>query len=288
MTGAKVFITGRDLAKGERVAKDISSANPPYPPVEVIEMDHNSLQSVRDGAAEFLSRSGGKLNVLMANAGIMGCPYGKTEEGFEKVFAVNHLAHFLLFHLLRPALVASATPAFHSRVVIVSSSGHRASNINPDNYHFEGDAAYDIGKAYAQSKTANIYMANEIERRYARQNVHGLSLNPGLILSTEIGRDFPGSTSSRREEYLRQDELLARHEKSMEQGAATQVWASVAKELEGKGGLYLDDVQVGKEADDIDPPRYYLPGWKRWIWDEKMAFRLWNDSLEMLKLKDYN
>ncbi|GKT97745.1 short-chain dehydrogenase [Colletotrichum tofieldiae] len=78
MTGAKVFITGRDLAKGERVAKDISSANPLYPPVEVIEMDHNSLQSVRDGAAEFLSRSGGKLNVLMANAGIMGCPYGKT------------------------------------------------------------------------------------------------------------------------------------------------------------------------------------------------------------------
>ncbi|OLN93196.1 WW domain-containing oxidoreductase 2 [Colletotrichum chlorophyti] len=283
LTGAKIFITGRDLAKGERVAEEISAANPHYPPVEMIELDQSNLRNVRHVAAEFLKRSGGKLNLLLANAGIMGCPQSKTEEGFETAFTVNHLAHFLLFQLLRPALVASSAPSFHSRVVIVSSSGHRASNINPDNYHFEGDGVYDSAKTYAQSKTANILMANEIERRYGKEGVHGLSLNPGLILTTEIGRDFSGSVSSRREEYLRHDALLARHEKSLEQGAATQVWASVAKELEGKGGLYLDDVQVGREAEHTEQPKYYLPGWQKWIWDENMASRLWEDSLNMVQ-----
>ena len=72
----------------------------------------------------------------------------------------------------------------------------------------------------------------------------------------------------------------------MEQGAATQVWASVAKELEGKGGLYLDDVQVAQEAEHAG--QYCLPGWKQWIWDEKMAARLWKDSLNMVGLPDEN
>lgn len=286
MTGAKVFITGRDYAKGERVAEDISAANPNFPPVQVIEMDQCSFNSVSYGAVEFLKRSGGKLNVLMLNAGVMGCPPSKTIEGFEIVFGVNHLAHFLLFHLLRQALVVASTPTFHSRVVMVSSAGHRASNLDPDDYSMERLNIYDPAKVYARSKTANIHMANEIERRYGDQRVHGLSLNPGIILNTEIGRDLPGTAPERREQYMQQDALLAQYEKNLEQGTATQVWASVAKELEGKGGLYLDDVQEAQEADDTEPPRYYLPGWKRWIWDEKMATRLWEDSLKMIGLLD--
>ncbi|KAL9619783.1 MAG: hypothetical protein Q9160_005619 [Pyrenula sp. 1 TL-2023] len=284
MTGAQVFITGRDCAKGERVAEEISAANPKFPPVQMIEMDQNSFQSVGYGATEFLKKTGGKLNVLMLNAGVMGCSPSKTKEGFEVVFGVNHLAHFLLFHLLKQALFAASTPTFHSRVVLVSSSGHRASDLEPDDYNLEGYDVYDPAKAYAQSKTANIHMANEIERRYGGRGVHGLSLNPGLVLSTEIGRDLPGSASARREQYMQQDPLLAQYEKNLQQGTATQVWASVAQELEGKGGLYLEDLQVAQEADDTEPPQYFLPGWKRWIWDEKMATRLWKDSLKMIGL----
>lgn len=282
-TGAKIFIMGRDVPKGQRVADAISAANPKYPPVEVIQMDQSSLQSVRDGVAEFLRRSGGKLNVLMANAGIVASPVRETKDGFEAVFAINYLATFLLVQLLRPTLEASTSPEFNSRVVVVSSAGHRASNVDPEKYNFVGEG-YDPSKAYARSKTAAILMANEFERRFGGRGVHALSLNPGIIMDTEISRGLPGTSASRREQYYKMEPLLAQWEKNVEQGAATQVWASVAKELEGKGGLYLDDVQLAQEA--TFEGQFCLPGWKPWIWDEEMAARLWKDSLEMVGLSE--
>jgi NAD(P)-dependent dehydrogenase (short-subunit alcohol dehydrogenase family) len=272
---------GRDIAKGERLANEILSANPTYHPIDVIEIDHNSLQSVRDGAAEFLKRSGEKLNVLMANAGIVASPVSKTKDGFEAVFGINYLATFLLVQLLSPALLASTTPAFHSQLVVVSSAGHRGSNIDLDNYNLEGEN-YNPSKAYAQSKTATILMANEFERRHGSRGAHGLSLNPGVILDTGISRGLPGNSKSRREQYYKMEPLLAKYEKSVEQGAATQVWATVAKELEGKGGLYLDDVQVAQEFKEAG--QFCLPGWKPWIWNEKTAAKLWEDSLKMVGL----
>ena len=281
-TGARIFITGRDRAKATKVAQEISAANISYPPVQVIAMDQSSLASVRAAAAEFQRRGGGQLHVLMLNAGVMGCPPGATADGFELIFGVNHLGPFLLFQLLVPALVAATAPAFRARVVVVSSAGHRASDIDMDGL----EGGFDPGQAYARSKTANILMANEIERRYAPRGVHALSLNPGLILLTEIGRNFPGTAEGRRELFVQSDALLGQWEKTVEQGAATQVWASVARELEGKGGLYLDDLQVAKEADEAMEPRYYLPGWKRWVWDGEKAARLWRVSLKMVGLPE--
>jgi NAD(P)-dependent dehydrogenase (short-subunit alcohol dehydrogenase family) len=248
-------------------------------------MNHDSFQSVREGASEFLKRSGGKLNVLMANAGVVASPVRKTQDGFEGVFAINYLAVFLLVNLLRPALSASTTPEFNSRLVVVSSAGHRAYNVDPNNYNLDGDD-YNPSKAYAQSKTATILMANEFERRYGSQGVHALSLNPGIIMGTEISRGLPGTSASRREQYYKMEPLLAKYEKNVEQGAATQVWASIAKELEGKGGLYLDDVQVAKEGPAVG--QLCLPGWKPYIWDENMAARLWKDSLKMIGLSEEN
>lgn len=246
-------------------------------------MDQSSLQSVHDGVAEFLRRSGGKLNVLMANAGIVASPVRETKDGFEAVFAINYLATFLLVQLLRPTLEASTLPEFNSRVVVVSSAGHRASNVDPEKYNFIGEG-YDPSKAYARSKTATILMANEFERKFGGKGVHALSLNPGIIMDTEISRGLPGTSASRREQYYKMEPLLAQWEKNVEQGAATQVWASVAKELEGKGGLYLDDVQLAQEA--TFEGQFCLPGWKPWIWDEEMSARLWKDSLEMVGLSE--
>ncbi|KAL4789663.1 NAD(P)-binding protein [Aspergillus venezuelensis] len=280
-TGAKIFIMGRDAVKGQKLADNISAANPQFPPIEVITMDQSSLQSVRDGAAEFLEKSGGKLNVFMANAGIVASPVKETKDGFEAVFAINYLSTFLLTQLLAPALEASTTPEFNSRLVVVSSAGHRAGNVDPEKYNFMGEG-YDPSKAYARSKSAAILMANEFERKYGSRGVHALSLNPGIIMDTEISRDMPGTKESRRPMYYKMEPLLASWEKDVEQGAATQVWASIAKELEGKGGLYLDDVQVAKEAKFEG--QMCLPGWKPWIWDEEMAAKLWKDSLEMVGL----
>ena len=173
VTGARIFCSARDLKKGKAALGDILEPGR----VELIELDMNSLDSVRACADEFLSKSP-KLNVLINNAGVMRTPEGKTVDGFETQFGTNYLAHFLLFNLLKPALLAGSTPAFHSRVVNVSSESHRLSEIHFDNLNLE-NGAYDPGVAYAQSKVATIYMANEIETRYGPSGLHGLSLHPG-------------------------------------------------------------------------------------------------------------
>ena len=278
-TGAKIFITGRDGAKGEKLAQEMQAARPSHPAVEMITMDHMSLQSVRKGCAEFIERSKGKLNVLMCNAGIAFSPSPKTEDGFEAIFGINYLAVFLTVQLLTQALIDSTTPDFKSRLLVVSSAGHRAGNINPDDYNMEGPDGFSQPKAYAASKTGTILMANEFDRKYAPKGVRALSLNPGLILGTEISRGLPGTPESRRPFLVKMEPLLESYEKSVPQGAATQVWAAIAKELEDQGGLYLDDCQVAVEAKfDGQMAR---PGWKPHIWDEQMAKRVWADSLKL-------
>ena len=100
-TGARVFCTVRDVAKGQKALADILTSGG----VELIEMELESLASVRKGASTFLQKSGGKCNVLICNAGIMACPQAKTQDGFERQFGTNHLAHFLLFQLVKDALL---------------------------------------------------------------------------------------------------------------------------------------------------------------------------------------
>ena len=211
-TGGKVFLTVRDLKKGEEACKSFLEAGR----VELIEMDNMSLDSVRSAAKSFLSKST-TLNVLVNNAGIMAAPYAKTADGFESQFGTNHLAHFLLFNLLKDTLLKSATPDFPSRVVNVSSSGHMAGEVQFGNYGFE-DGSYSPWKGYAQSKTANIYMASEIENRYGSKGLHGLALNPGGIwtgLQKFVDPETLAGWKSRPGVDL--------YMKSPEQGAATSV-----------------------------------------------------------------
>jgi NAD(P)-dependent dehydrogenase (short-subunit alcohol dehydrogenase family) len=255
--GAKVFITARTAEKGESAARELNGASPDSQPIEVVVADLSSLQSVRDAAKDFLSRSQ-TLNVLLNNAGVMACPEEKTADGFEMQFGVNHVAHFLLFQLLKDTLLASSTAELKSRVVSLSSSGHRASGIHFDNYSLAGE--YDPWKAYGQSKTANILFANELDRRYGPQGLHGLSVHPGVIMDTELSRHQTG-TSNETMEAMLNDERFAKVTKSTGQGAATQVWAVVAKRLEGRGGMFLDNIAVATEAAH-DAPIFgsgYLP-----------------------------
>jgi NAD(P)-dependent dehydrogenase (short-subunit alcohol dehydrogenase family) len=108
----------------------------------------------------------------------MACPESTTEDGFETQFGTNHLAHFLLFQLLKPTLLASSTPEFNSRVVALSSLGHRSATVQFDDLDFKKQG-YQPFVAYGQSKTANIWMANEIERRFGAQGLHAMSVHPG-------------------------------------------------------------------------------------------------------------
>ena len=198
-TGATLFITARNLEKARSALKDALEDSK----YELIQMDQNSLQSVREAAVAFLQKSQDRCNILICNAGIMACPQAKTMDGFESQFGVNHLSHFLLFQLLKPALLASSTAEFQSRVVMVASSGHRNSGVDLDDIMFE-HREYKPFVAYGQSKTSNIYTANEIERRYGSKGVHGLSLHPGgiktglqkhmdqkMVKSWDVRRSFP-------------------------------------------------------------------------------------------------
>jgi len=237
-------------------------------------LDLNSLSSVRTFAESFLEKTNNQLNILINNAGIMAIPEEKTEDGFEKQFGTNHLAHFLLFQLLKPALLSSSTPEFHSRVVSVSSLGHRYNNIDLDNVML--DDAYEPNRAYAHSKLGNIYLANEIERRYGSKGLHANSLHPGGIWT---GLQDHLDTSA-----WKANPEVNKYMKSQAQGAATSVWAAVAKCWEGKGGQYLDNCQVAPLVPD--PADLLVSGYAEWAFDEEKAKKLWSMSNKFVGLPE--
>ncbi|KAB8069503.1 hypothetical protein BDV29DRAFT_198659 [Aspergillus leporis] len=270
-TGATLYLAARDLEKAKKALGDLTK----QPNVRLLTLDLSSLASVRACAKDFLSRSS-RLNILINNAGVMMTPEGRTEDGFETQFGINHLGHFALFNLLKPALLASSTPEFNSRVVNVSSLAHRFSTVILDNLKLEG--IYEPTTSYGQSKTANIWMANEIERRYGSQGLHAFSLHPGSI-KTELQRHTPKEVV----EAWEKDETIAKMWKTLEHGAATSVWAAVAKELEGKGGKYLEDCHI---AEPNDPSTGLAgPGYAPWVYDEAKEGKLWEISSELVGLK---
>jgi NAD(P)-dependent dehydrogenase (short-subunit alcohol dehydrogenase family) len=272
-TGARLFLTARDLTKGRKALGDILKPGQ----VDLLLLDLNSLASVRAFAAEFLQASGNKLNILINNAGIMATPEGTTEDGFESQFGTNHLAHFLLFQLIKPALLSSSSPQFQSRVVSVASMGHRYFAPKMDNLMLTGE--YESNQAYANSKTANIYFANEIERRYGNQGLHALSLHPGGIWT-----GLQIHTPPEMMEGYKANEAVQKYMKSVEQGAATSVWAAIAKVWEGKGGKYLEDCQISPPV----PEGYSLldRGYEKWAFDAENEAKLWKLSNEWVGFKE--
>ena len=265
--GAAVTLTARDLPKGEQVAASIRDASPGAE-LEVMELELHRPDSVRRFAKEWLSRHS-RLNLLINNAGVMACPLARTEEGWEMQFATCHLGHFLLTALLAPALRAGS-PA---RIVNVSSGGHRFSPVLLDDPHFER-RDYDKWQAYGQAKTANILHAVELDRRLARSGVRAFAIHPGAIV-TELGRHLQKEDIELMNSRVPGGGLKF---KPVEAGAATQVFAATAPELEGSGGLYLEDVHVsGMNSDEAS-----VGGYKPWAVDLDSAERLWSLSEELL------
>ncbi|GAB7355159.1 hypothetical protein MBLNU459_g5728t1 [Dothideomycetes sp. NU459] len=273
-TGAKLFLAVRDIKKGEKVLKDILGNGT----VELLELDLASLDSVRAAAKDFLSRSK-QLNVLINNAGIMACPEGRTVDGFETQIGTNHFGHFLLFQLLKPTLLASSSAGFNSRVVNVSSAGHQISDIRFHDINFE-DGDYNNWAAYGQSKTANVWMANAIDRHYGSRGLHAVSLHPGVIFDTELTRHLQPSDFDRLGGLDAYDKV----KKTTPQGAATTVWAATTPYLEGKGGVYLADVGEAPPKGSHDGPGG--PGYAPHAYNEEGEEKLWKLSYEKLGLKE--
>jgi len=139
------------------------------------------------GAISFLAKNR-QLNILINNAGVMAIlERTLTVDGFEAQLGTNHLSHFLFFQLLKSTLLTSSTRAFASRVISVSSSGHKMTDrIQFDDFDFD-DTDYSDIKAYVRSKLANIYFASELDRRYGPKGLHAHSVHAGSIL-TELHR----------------------------------------------------------------------------------------------------
>lgn len=284
-TGAHVYGTVRDVAKGQKVVDTILSENHPSGgKITLIEMSLDSLASVRSGASSFLQKSNNQLNALITNAGIMATPFSKTKDGFESQFGTNHLAHFLLFQLVKPALLASATPAYPSRVVSVTSTGHTFGPPLFDDYNFDS-TPYNPWRAYGQAKTSNIWFANAIEKHFGAQHLHATSVHPGLILSSNLGTHLPAEATS-----IFYTPEVSRTSKSAEQGAATQVWAAVGEEWRGKGGKYLSNLAVPGRYEELEKEGatdvWSNDGWKEWAYDEEGAERLWRESFGLVGLEE--
>jgi NAD(P)-dependent dehydrogenase (short-subunit alcohol dehydrogenase family) len=263
--GAHVIVTARNRPKGEAVTEEIRRSTK-NPRVEVEELELGSMKNIRAFADRFLARHPA-LHLLFDNAGVMACPFGKTEDGIELQFGSNHVGHFLLTCLLAPALRKAAP----SRIVSVSSRGHHMSPVVFDDIQFER-RPYDKWQAYGQSKTANVLFAVGLERRLGSRGVHALALHPGGIV-TELGRHLEPHDL----------ELLLKRRpglkmKTVEAGAATQVFAATAPELEGRGGVYLEDCHVAAVNDAADAQ----DGVRSYALDPENAERLWKVSEELV------
>lgn len=270
--GATVVMAARDDDKNRAAADRIRAAHPTAE-LELLHLDLGSLDSVR-AAVRSLLDDGRPLHGLVANAGIMATPFGRTVDGHEQQFGVDHLGHFALVDGVTPLLVAGAP----SRVVMVSSAGHRMGDIELDDVDFER-RAYDPFLAYGAAKTANVLHAVGFDARHRHRGVRAFAIHPGGI-HTELGRYMtPEVVSSLMERIGEQGSSFTW--KSTEQGAATQVWALTSDFLDGRGGLYCEDCDVSPIVDEGDVPVNGVGVARRAV-DRSRADRLWELSVRLV------
>ena len=263
--GARVVVCGRTVEKCEASAEAIRATEPDAD-LAVQSFDLADLATVRDGADALLANHP-SIDILVNNAGVMFTPEGKTAQGFETQFGTNHLGHFVLTNRLMPALLAPSS----SRVVNLSSAGHGFSDIRWDDINFARDG-YDKFNAYGQSKTANVLFSVGLDRRRSGEGLHSNAVHPGMIM-TDLARHMVdgdmeemGARAAQRAQAGNGGGMPSF--KTVEQGAATSVWAAVSSELDGVGGRYLDDADIGTPAD--------------YAVDTDAADRLWTLSEEMV------
>ena len=264
--GAAVTLAVRDIDAGERTAAYIreTTANDR---VEVRRLDLADPASV----TTFVAGWAGPLHLLINNAGVMALPQRElTPDGWEMHFATNHLGHFALAVGLHESLVK----ARGARIVSLSSAGHHLSPVIFDDLHF-ASCKYDPLPAYGQSKTANVLFAVEAARRWADDGITANAVHPGAISSTNLARHIAPHVLA---------EVIASSTyefKTLEQGAATSVFVSVAPQLGGITGRYFADCQIAPVVEPGTAGSRGL-GVAAYALDPDNAERLWELSLHLV------
>ncbi|HEY2658943.1 MAG TPA: SDR family NAD(P)-dependent oxidoreductase [Caulobacteraceae bacterium] len=241
--GAQVVGAVRDLDKGRAATAPAREQAADGGGLELVQLDLASLASVR-ACADALVAAGQPFDVVIANAGVMACPKGVTADGFETQFGVNHLGHFVLVNRIASLLKSG------SRLVNLSSAGHRFSDVDLDDPNFEHTPYTEFG-AYGRSKTANALFAVEFDRRRKGGGVRAAAVHPGGI-QTELGRHMTAEITQQMITAINASQrgASAFQWKTIPQGAATSIWAAIVAPAEVVGGHYCEDCHVAEiEAD---------------------------------------
>jgi NAD(P)-dependent dehydrogenase (short-subunit alcohol dehydrogenase family) len=246
--GASLVLVCRRREDGEAVASAIAGEGQ-CPVPEVVEADLSVQQAVRAAARDMAARYP-SVQVLIHNAGVVTRHRALTADGLETQLAVNHLAPFLLTHLLLPQLRAGAP----SRVVTVSSTTHQGATIDFDDLQHERD--YDSAEVYAETKLMNVLFTYELARRLEGTGVTANCLHPGAI-ATRLLADYM--------DVPLVGKALARTVGATpEQGADTVIYLAASPEVESVTGRYFTNRREVRSA----PVTY----------DVAVARRLWTVS----------
>jgi len=276
--GAQVLGAARDLSKAQlataQVRKDAAAGGAGF---ELVELDLANLKSVR-ACADSLLAKGEPFDVVIANAGVMATPFGHTSDGFETQIGTNHLGHFVLVNRIEPLIRPGG------RLINLSSSGHRYSNVDLEDPNFER-TAYEPFVAYGRSKTANILFAVAFDKRHRDRGVRAAAVHPGGI-QTELGRYAEPGRIEKVIEQINQ-QLAAEGKgpfqwKTIPQGAATSVWAAVVVSADDVGGQYCENCHVGKVVPEDATITVMSEGVRAYAIDPNNAEALWKKSEELV------
>jgi NAD(P)-dependent dehydrogenase (short-subunit alcohol dehydrogenase family) len=271
--GAWVVGAARDLAKAESATAVVRADAKNGGGLELIELDLASLKSVRK-AADKLVAQGKMFDAVIANAGVMACPFALTEDGFETQIGTNHLGHFVFVNRIA-ALISSG-----GRLINLSSAGHRYSDVDLDDPNFT-KTPYDPRLAYGRSKTANALFAVEFDRRHKARGVRAAALHPGGI-RTELSRHMDPAALTAWVESVNAERAAQGHPplvyKTVPQGAATSVWASFVAHADEIGARYCEDCHVAEATDA--PMSVGTGGVRPYALDPDRAKALWAKSEE--------
>ena len=277
--GAQVVGAARDLVKAktatEPVRKDADDDNGSF---ALVGLDLANLKSVR-ACAEGLLAKGEPFNVIIANAGVMATPFGRTADGFETQFGTNHLGHFVLVNRIASLLRTGG------RLISLSSAGHRFANVDLEDPNFER-TPYEPFVAYGRSKTANALFAVAFDKRHRDCGLRAAAVHPGGI-RTELGRYMDQSLFQEMLNQTNQQRAAAGEEpyqlKTIPQGAATSVWAAVVAPADEIGGRYCENCHVGHIVPDDVTLNVGSEGVRGYALDPNNAEALWKKSEELVR-----
>lgn len=259
--GARVIVGARRTEMAEQVLGDMAGD------IAILPLELADPASV-DAFARMVAERCDTIDILVNNAAVMANPLTRDARGYESQFATNHLGHFQLTARLWPLLKAGSD----ARVVALSSVGHQRAGVDLTDLHFER-RDYDKWDAYGQAKSANALFALQLDKIGEPHGVRAFAVHPGGI-ATPLQRHLTMEEQTAMGWY---DEDGNTHEafKTVEQGASTSVWCAVSPLLEGMGGVYCENCDVG-EPITPDTPRGV--GVAPHIRDEDMATALWKMS----------